>query len=118
MDLLLFILVPNAIYLALAVVMHVWIRHETRKLVDEQMRPLRRLSASILFAPGVFLSGHSVLPGFALGALAVELYLGDGGLSWPAWQLGFTVMPMLSVYLILSWRDRNARIRSERFRGW
>ena len=106
MELLPFILIPNAVYLALATLMYLWIRHETGKLVDEQKRPLRLLSASILFAPGLFISGHSILPGFALGTLIVELYLGDGRLTWPAWQLGLTIGPMLLTYAVLWGRGR------------
>lgn len=107
-----FVLAPNAIYLALAVVLHLWIRHETGKLVEAQMRPLRLLAASILFAPGIFFSGHAALPGFALGALIVELHLGSGRLSWPAWQLGLTIGPMLMTWLLLYVGDRILRRRS------
>lgn len=118
MDLLLFIAVPNAIYLAVAIGLHLWIRYETRSLVDTRMQALRRISAAVLFAPGLLVSGHAVLPGFALGALLLELYLEGGRLSSPSWQLGFTLVPMLSIFLLLSWRDRRARIRAEKYRGW
>ncbi len=106
MDLLLYILVPNVIYLVVALGLHWWVRHETRILVDEQMRRMRRMSAAILFAPGLLVGAHAILPGFALAVLMVQLYLGEGGLPNPAWQLGCTIGPMFVLYVVLLIRDR------------